>query len=724
MIIVIAMSGVLCSCQTLKFVPENRYLLDRVQVEVINCAEGKKARAELTSHMHGYLRQTPNTKFLGFWPLQLDIYSTAPKDTTTASKRRLRRNAFKMGEAPEIYDCEQTAASMREIEKAMANRGYFHATVDTVSTIHRRRVRLKYIIDAGEVYRIREYQAHLEQPDANRYANDANGLIMPGQTFSTSQLDKERERIATLMRNDGCYYYEKDVLDFTADSSWNNHQVSVRLKESEQMLALPDSIHRMFYQRMYISRIIFHQDAKNPLREKALRRRCQIREGELYQQQKVERTYAKLNGLEAIKYVEITFRQVAPDSLECHISLQKAKLNSISAELEGTYSAGDWGLMVEAGYTNRNIFRGAEQLHINARAGYEWRQNGGRAIEGRGEIGLRWPNSLGAHIGITYQNRPDEYSRTMADATLSYSYQAHGSRWRHTFNVVDINFIKMGFISEEYQKMISKTGLLSYRYQDNLVLAWNYTGFYSNRRQDKSLANYSNFRYSIETAGNALYGVACAAKLRKDEKGQYQVFGVGFTQYAKGEVDYAFHHIVAPKHELVYHIGAGVIMPYGNEKIAPFEKRYFSGGANSVRGWQSRSLGPGAFTGADGQMRYDLQTGDIKLDMNIEYRFKVLNFLGLAAFTDAGNIWTIRDYDAQPGGLFRIHDFYRQIAWSYGAGIRLDLSVLIFRMDLGVKLYDPTRLISDPSRVWRTAANHLSWNEGDFTFHFAIGYPF
>ena len=174
----------------------------------------------------------------------------------------------------------------------------------------------------------------------------------------------------------------------------------------------------------------------------------------------------------------------------------------------------------------------------------------------------------------------------------------------------------------------------------------------------------------------------------------------------------------------MYHAGVGVAVPYLNATVLPFEKRYFSGGSNSVRGWQARTLGPGGFRGKGGSMVYDLQAGDIRLDLNIEYRWKVWTYIELAAFVDAGNIWTIRDYEQQPYGLFKWDEFYKQIALSYGLGLRLDFSILILRLDLGVKLHDPSRLYGDLAGTqWRTAPNGLSWKD-DMTLHFAIGYPF
>ena len=224
----------------------------------------------------------------------------------------------------------------------------------------------------------------------------------------------------------------------------------------------------------------------------------------------------------------------------------------------------------------------------------------------------------------------------------------------------------------------------------------------------------------VETAGNFLYALSEVAHFPKNDEGSYALWKIPFAQYAKGDFQFTYHGVIQPKHRLVAHIGFGAVVPYLNADVVPFQKRYFGGGANGVRGWQARTLGPGTFRGESNKKSYNLQVGDIHLEMNLEYRFKVLKFLELAAFVDAGNIWTIRDYEAQPGGVFG-KDFYKQIAWSYGAGIRFDLSLMIFRIDLGIRLHDPSLI--DQGTQWRTAGNGLGWKH-DMTLHFAIGYPF
>ncbi|MBQ6764001.1 MAG: BamA/TamA family outer membrane protein, partial [Paludibacteraceae bacterium] len=453
-----------------------------------------------------------------------------------------------------------------------------------------------------------------------------------------------------------------------------------------------------------------------------LRRACRLKEGEQYADWRVERTYARMNAMAPVKYVDIAFTDAGDSLLDCSITVSRGRLNSVAAEVEGTYSAGDWGIAAGLNYSNKNIFHGAEVLTLGGRASYEWRANGGRAIEAKAEAGLLFPSNVKLNVAYNYQQRPEEYTRTIVNAGLSYTIpRQSGSRWTHQFNLIDINYIYLPWMSEQFKKdFMDKSSVLKASYEDHFILDWSYTGTYSTYSQRFPNRSFLQLALRVETAGNALYALSTAARFEKNNDGHYVLWKIPFAQYAKGDVNFTYHGIITPEHHLVGHVGIGVAVPYLNADAVPFQKRYFAGGANGIRGWQARTLGPGTFRGTGNAMVYDLQAGDVKLDANIEYRFKVLKFLELAAFMDAGNIWTIREYDSQPGGAFTA-DFYKQIAWSYGVGVRFDLSLLIFRIDFGVKLHDPSRIAE--GKQWRTAANGLGWKD-DMTFHFAIGHPF
>ena len=734
---------ILCSCNTTKFVPQDKYLLNKARVK---CVDNEKVS---TNTLRGYLRQKQNTEIFGFWKLQLDVYNTAPVDTTTKTKKTLARNAHKMGEAPVIYDEELTQISMQQLKQQMTNMGYFNAEVDTQKVIKKRKVNLTYLVTANEPYKLRNYEVDIPIDAVRAIAENDGCKIKSGMQFSTADLDEERERITTVLQNRGYFYFEKSMLEFTADSALNSHEVDVKIhlapfvehldstaaKRLRTQYTLRDIHYQIDYDPLHLPDSIelkYDKDKKGNeyswsghrfLRKDALRRASRLRAGDRYAAWRVERTYARMNALPPVKYVDISFTPVGDSLLDCYVTVSRGRIHSVAVEVGGTYSAGDWGVAAGVNYSNKNIFGGAELLTIGGRASYEWRANGGRAIEAKAEAGLTFPSQVKINLSYNYQQRPDEYIRTIANGSLSYIIpRTPRSKWTHQFNLIDFNYIFLPWMSDRFKHdFIDKASVLKASYEDHFILDWSYTGSYSSYNPRFPDRSYVQFAVKVETAGNALYALSKLAHFKQNEAGSYVLWKIPFSQYAKGDINFTYHGIVDPKHHLVFHMGLGVAVPYLNATTIPFEKRYFAGGANGIRGWQARTLGPGTFRGKGSSLVYDLQAGDIHLDINWEYRFKVLKFLELAAFTDAGNIWTIRNYDSQPGGVFLWDQFYKQIAWSYGVGIRFDLSILIFRVDFGVKLHDPSRIAE--GKQWRTAGNGLGWKD-DMTLHFAIGHPF
>ncbi|MCM1034771.1 MAG: BamA/TamA family outer membrane protein [Paludibacter sp.] len=727
----------LTACQTTKFVPEGKYLLNKAKVRV------EDTKDVSSDNLKTYLRQTPNTEIFGFWKLQLDVYNSAGRDTT----KWINRQLMKIGEPPEVFSEEQTVSSMQQLQRAMENMGYFNAEVDTTMKVKKRKVDLTYNIKAGPPYLLRNYKVRIEQPDLYAIATNRFSEIKEGMLFDTDKMETERQRITTRMRHKGYYYFEKDYLQYIADSAFRSNEVDVMLYLQDYIVNAPDSVQAQLFTRFKIASVTFrteydrtkfteadvvvenHNDyafvyaGKPMLRQRTLIKNCPIVPGDYYDERNVERTYAALNALGPVKYVSVGFEQVGADELACTVVLSRDKTHSVTAEVEGTYSAGDWGVAAGVGYTNRNIFRGAEEFSVNGRGSYEWRQTGGRAIEAKAEAALKFPNSTKISVSYNYQNRPEEYTRTIANAGVQYSLVGKNNRLKHYFNIVDVSYVYLPWISQEFSDyFLQSSNLLRYSYEDHFIVDWAYAGSYSSYRASQPLRNYCTLQYSVETAGNLLYGLSNLFHMPKDEDGAYRLFNIRYAQYAKADANFTYHQIFNKQHRLVWHAGLGVAVPFGNASSIPFEKRYFAGGANSVRGWSIRSLGPGGYRGSGSRIDYNNQAGDIKLDLNLEYRVKLVWVLELALFTDAGNIWTIRDYETQPHGQFRFDEFYKQIAWSYGIGLRLDFSFFVFRVDFGVKLYDPSRIYTD-GRQWRTAPNGLGWND-DMVFHFAIGYPF
>ena len=738
----VALVFLLSACNAVKFVPQGQYLLNDVKVKVEDTKE------VLGTDLMKYVQQKQNTEILGFWKLQLGIYNTASLDTTKWTSK----NARKVGEAPVIFSPQMADASVVQLSRAMNNKGYFRAQVDTSMVMKDRKVNLTYHVTAGVPYLIGSYKVNVKQADLYAIAqNDRNVLVRTGEKFDADLLNQERQRVASAMRNRGYFYFDAEYLRFEVDSLYKQQRLDVKMCLQpfvEQMT--PEEKERLFRQYK-IANVHFHIDydldripegeevsssvkngyeftwiGKKLLREQVLVRNCPIRPDSRYNERLVERAYARMNQLAPVKYVDISFEPVSADELDCHIVLSRNKLNSFSAELEGTYSAGDWGVAAGVGYVNRNIFRGAEELSIDGRASYEWREDGGRALEGKATAQLRFPIDLSVDVGYNYQNRPNEYQRSIFNAGLDYRLNQPRVGLRHQFRLLDISYVYLPWISDAFrEQFLQSTNILKYSYENHFIVGLGYAGSFTTYRARQPYRSFVNVNYNIETAGNLLRLLAKPLKFQVDEEsGNYTFLNTQFSQFAKADLSVTYNQILHPRHRLVWHTDIGVAVPYGNSQTIPFEKRYFAGGSNSVRGWAARTLGPGGYKGDGNRIDVNNQSGDIRLNLNLEYRAKVWSIIELAAFVDAGNIWTVFDYEAQPYGVFKWNEFYKQIALAYGVGLRLDFTFFVFRVDFGVKLYDPSRLYgADAGTQWRTVANGLNRKQ-DMALHFAIGYPF
>ena len=313
------------------------------------------------------------------------------------------------------------------------------------------------------------------------------------------------------------------------------------------------------------------------------------------------------------------------------------------------------------------------------------------------------------------QNRP-EFHRRVFSSAWKYRWSDHKHDINYNFDLLDLNYVYMPWISPTFKhdyldSVSNRNAILRYNYEDLFIMKVGFGLSYSNAR--------NALRANIETAGNILRLLSKPLSFSRDAQGHYQLFNIAYAEYMKFDFDYTHHIPLAPETQLVLHTDFGIAWPYGNSSVLPFEKRYFAGGANSVRGWSVRELGPGTFRGHDGRIDFINQTGDMKLDLNAEMRSHLFWKFDGAAFIDAGNIWTLRAYADQPGGQFKFKDFYKQIALAYGLGLRLNFDYFILRFDMGMKAINP---------VYENNKEHYAIihpNLGrDFTFHFAVGLPF
>jgi len=469
---------------------------------------------------------------------------------------------------------------------------------------------------------------------------------------------------------------------------------------------------------------------------------CRIEPGALFDVKTVERTYSRMSSLQLTKYINISFKEMGVDSLgmhqlDCFIVLTPNQNQAMSFELEGTNTAGDMGIAGNMNYTHRNFFKGAELFQAKVRGAYEALSTNFQSdyTEFGGELSLTLPEfkmpfldpefkknvDANTELNMAFQRmkRP-EFERIIASTGLRFNWL--NNNLRQTLDLIDISYVYMPWVQTEFKEKYLDSTNLRYSYEDHFILRSGYSFSYSSIPFGSANRTYYTLRGSVESAGNSLYALCSLAGINKTAvdggNENYKIGNISFAQYLKGEVEYARSVVLSTKSRMAYRLGLGLAYPFGNSTILPFEKRFFSGGANSVRGWSVRTLGPGSYDSGSSRVDFMNQSGDIKLDLGAEYRSLLFWKFESALFADLGNIWTLREYDNQPGGQFKIDSFYKQLAASVGTGLRLDFSYFLIRLDLGMKVYDPT-LFGDER--WRI--KHID-NFNDFALHFAIGYPF
>lgn len=759
-IYIVVTALLLVGCSVSKFVPEGKYLLDEVHIS----SDNKEIKS---SEMYSYVRQKPNSKWFSLVKLPMYIYCSSGKDSTKWINKILR----KMGDAPRIYDARVAEETRMQILGAVQNKGYLGAQVSLEEKIKKNKLDTYYRISSGKPYIISSIDYNVEDyVIRDLLMNDSihSGLKV-GERFDVNQLEEERNKITQFLLNRGYYRFNKDYITFQADTVNGTYRIDLTMNiglnnmpnSSETSLHRQYSIRNVNYlmdvdyslnngvnlDTMSYGGINILYDKKLFLRPGVIDSHNRIVSGKLYSNRDVMSTYSSLSRLGILKYSNIRFvEHLENDSayLDAFVSLSKNKNKMLSFQVEGTNSAGDLGAAASVTYTHRNLFKGSETFTIKVRGAYE----AVTGLEGYAnnnyteygvESSLDFPEFMFPFLTSDFKKRVNaksevsmkynwqirpEFERTLASAAWSYRWNS-GRRANHRLDVLDINYIYMPYRSNtfiEYLNYMDEVNpLLRYSYEDLFIVRLGYTYTYNSAgvttQQTAKKSSYS-IRFNIEESGNLIYGFSKLIHKKPSDGESFRMGNISFAQYVKTDFDFAKNIMIDDRNSLVFHIATGVAIPYGNSKSLPFEKLYFSGGANSVRGWSVRSLGPGRYHGNSGSLDYVNHTGDIKLDLNVEYRTHLFWKLNGAAFIDAGNVWTLKSRYSDDTGQFAFNRFYKEIAVSYGLGVRFDLDFLILRFDGGMKAINPMESGADRFPVIRPDFSR------DFAFHFAVGYPF
>jgi len=763
--LLIVVCGLLIGCAPERFLREDEQILDKVSLH----ADDKYVP---TASLGGYIRQHPNSRWFSLFKVPLGVYCISGRDST----RRVNRFFRRIGEAPVVYDSVQTDHSRMNMKSAVQNLGYLQADVDVLLRERGEKVGLTYDIKSGPRYYVDRITRAIEDPvvDSLIAKNWDQTLISKGMPFDINRLDLERSRITSLLQDLGYYRFSKSYVHFDADTTLGNHLVALTLRIPLYRESVGDSLsnHPCYHianvnylvdvdlpslragsdvDSMKYRSLGFYYRDKLPLTPAFLLSKTDLRDNSLFRESDVQGTYSNLSTLSAVMGANVTLEPTpeTDDSLDAYVSLMMAKRHGMSAALEGTNSAGDLGAAVSVGYQNRNFFKHSAMFSLKLRGAFEAIKglegySDQNYIEYSAEADLNFPEFMFPFISRKFrrsvkaqsiaslmfdsQDRP-EFHRRVLTAAWRYRWNRFNLKRQHRVDLVDLNYVFMPWISETFRREYladngSRNAVLRYNYENLFIMRWGYNFHFTSLPSTVQASPYGqnafSVRLNIETAGNFLYGLSKAlAGQHSEQLDAYTLFNIAYAQYVKFDFDFAQSFRFDERNSMGLHFAFGSAFPYGNSSILPYEKRYFSGGANSVRGWSVRGLGPGSFSGSDGKVDFIRQTGDIKLDMSVEWRTHLFWKIDGAAFIDAGNIWTFRDYEEQPGGQFRLDKFWRQIAVAYGLGFRLNFGYFILRLDGGMKAINPA---VESGRLHYPII-HPKFSR-DFQLHFAVGLPF
>ena len=711
------------SCSTTRVLEDGQYRLAKNKITIEN------SKTFNPTVLEPYLKQKPNSYFVFGWNPFLNLYNWS-----NGKGGAWDRFVQKLGVAPVVYDPDMVDSSIENLKNHLSYLGYYNSDVSSSIAVTKKRVKVTYNVTLGKQYPISKITYTL--PDNKEFAESflkdtTNLSIKPGDYLSESSLQAETERSSQVLRNQGYYSFNKNYYFFEADtltipgSALLNLTVNEYTRNETPKDAQP-------IRKFYINDVKISYPNTLKFRDNILRELTTITPGDVYSADEINRTYSRLTALKVFSSVNIGMTPVDTDLVDCSISMAQSKLQGFKFNLESSVnSTGLFGVSPQVSYYHKNIFRGGEWLNLSFMGNFQFKFNDDvRSNEFGVSAGLSFPKFFplpyrffkGAiprtdvNLTYNYQSRP-EYTRNIISVTYGYNGNFK-RRFFYQAYPLQMNVVRLFDLDEKFYKSLVNDPFLLNAYQDHFDFGSGATLYYTTNPDNTPKLPHFYSRFQFDIAGNLLS--AFKPLMEKNSNGQGMIWNTPFSQFVRGEITLSKTWFLGKKSKqsIATRLQAGAGYAYGNSTSLPFEKHFYAGGSNSLRGWQARTVGPGTAP-RDTSFVIPNQTGDMKLEANIEYRFDLFWKLAGALFIDAGNVWTLKADDTEEGqqSLFSWKDFGSSIAANWGAGIRLDFGFLLLRVDMGLKVHDPAR-----QQRW---VNPGEWFKGDnYALHFGVGYPF
>jgi len=691
----------------------------------------------------------------------------------------------RLGEAPVLYNLNNEYRNKNKIQIFLKEKGFYDFNINSKIKSEKnnpKKITVEYIVKIENSHKIKNIYYNInDQRIKSVVLNDtAHSAIKIGENLDINNMENERERLASLIRDKGYYNFSKDFITFSADTVSKNKQDDLWLIIKKDTSQISNNIYKRYkIKNVYIypyfkarkaltdknayflshdtliyydkndKKYFFLYNQMPRINPKAIIRGIFIKAGDYYNLNDVNATYRYLVSLPVIQIANVKFTETENDNdsdtvawLNCEIRLTQSKLQSTNTTAELTNTSGNFGVGGTFSYIHNNIFRNAGVLNVGTKLAFKrltknksYLPSNTSAFFNSEEYGvnfsLDFPRLLApvplkkffkrrnpkTVIAANYNFlQRPDYTYTVAGGNIGY-YWNSSQTISHAFLPVTADVVDLRNSTQEFRDLI-KILQLEDTYETHFVFGTSYK-FTLNNQFIKGKKNTFLFTFNIKLAGNSLSAVMKALD-KPQENGSYRINNIVFAQFIKEDIELRFHKKLSRENDkIAFRLFTGAALPYGNLKVIPFGERYFAGGASSVRAWQSRTLGPGSYSLSDTLNSYPNQTADIRLEANIEYRMKLFWKLEGALFVDAGNIWAINDEDIRPGAKFNFNTFYKEIAVGTGYGLRFDFGFVLLRADMGLKLFDPSLPVNN-----RWVYRYKKFGYDDWTFYLAIGYPF